>query len=98
LSLTARQSTVSLLVALFNRRFQPQLDQLQHFGIADPPGHRSHKLSVRDFVKVLREVRVDNVGVAALKKSVDAPNGIQCALPWPIRVRVVRQIRFEDRP
>jgi hypothetical protein len=43
---------VPALIGLFDRSFQPHLDQMQHRSIDDPASHRLHQFGVRNAIEV----------------------------------------------
>src|SRR5256884_9314167 len=43
---------IPFLVGLFNRSFQPHLNQMQHRSVDDPPSHRLHQVDVRNTIEV----------------------------------------------
>jgi hypothetical protein len=64
-SLAPGQAPLPVVIALLDRRFEPQLDQLQHLSIDDPPCHRPHQVLMRNRVEILRQIGVHHIGVAA---------------------------------
>src|SRR5882724_5761480 len=46
---------IPFLVGLFNRSFQPHLDQMQHRSVDDPPSHRLHQVDVRNTIEGNRD-------------------------------------------
>src|SRR6266581_6904895 len=43
---------IPFLVSLFNRNFQPHLDQMQHCSVDDPSSHRLEKVGMRNAIEV----------------------------------------------
>ena len=63
-ALAAAHAPSSVAVPFLDRRFQPQLDQLQHVPVDDASGHRFEEVRMRDRVEISRQISVDNIGVA----------------------------------
>ena len=68
-----------LLIELFHRDFQPQLQQSQHATVADPPGERSHQLVMWDAIEIAGQVRVHHFGVPLSEIPFDLAYPIQGA-------------------
>ena len=60
----AAHAPFPVAIPVLDRHLQPQLDQPQHIAVDDTAGHRSQEVRVRDRVEILRQVGVDDVGIA----------------------------------
>src|SRR4051812_14890592 len=95
--LPARHAPVPVLVPLFNRGFQPHLDQMQHLPIDNPPSYTPKQCAVRNGIEVFGQICVNYIGVAFTKQSVYFPNRVLRASLRSIGVGVRIQIRLKDR-
>lgn len=89
--------TPAPLVDLDDRRDQPHLDQVQQVAVADPTRQGSDQLGVRDPVEVIRQVRVDDLGVAPVEQPVDVANRVQGIVVGSIGVLLRLRIGLKDR-
>jgi hypothetical protein len=58
-------------IIFLDRHFQPLLDQMQNVPINDPTGDALHQFSVRDAVKIPRQVRVDDILVSGVEQTMN---------------------------
>ena len=63
-ALAAAHVPFPVAIPFLDRHLQPQLDQPQHIPVEDTAGHRSEEVRVRDRVEILRQVCIDDVGIA----------------------------------
>ena len=55
---------LAISVLLFYRSLQPKFDQTQDVTIYNPAGYALHKVFMRNRIKVFRQIRINNIGVA----------------------------------
>lgn len=89
--------SAAVVIAPFDRRLQPHLDQMQHRPVRYPTRNRTHQLRMRDRVEVLRQVGIDHLDETCLQTFVYGPDSLLSASPGTVTVRVVREVCLEDR-
>jgi len=82
---------------LFDRRFEPHLDEMQHMPVDDPAGHGPEQVRVRNAVEIARQIGVYHVGVAPADKPVNFPDRLTTAPIGSIAIGAVLEICLEDR-
>jgi len=95
--LPARHAPLPLLVPLFDRGFEPHLNQMQHRPIDNPPSHALKQCAVWNGIEVFGQIRVNYIGVAFTQQVVYLPNRVLRASLRSIAVGVWIQIRLKDR-
>src|SRR5512144_874530 len=96
-ALASRHAPPPVVVALFDRRRQPQLDQPQHVPVDNAACHRPHQLAMRDRVEVLGQIGVHHIGVASAQQGVHRLDRVGPAPARPVAVGRRVEIRLEDR-
>jgi hypothetical protein len=87
---------VSALVGLFDRSFQPHLNQMQHRSVDDSASYRLEKLGVWKAIEVATQVCINNFSIPGVNQPVDLAHRIQRATVTPIGILLGRQVRLEN--
>src|SRR5687768_9474655 len=95
--LASRHASISPLVTLLHRYFQPSPDELQHLLVHDSLFYLLHQLMVRNRIKVLRQISVDYIGVSLAQQPVHFSNCILSPAFRSIAVGTGLKVRFKNR-
>ena len=95
--LASRHAPPSSIVPLFDGRFQPHLDQMQHMAVHHAAGHRLQQIGVRDRLEILRQIGIHHIGVAVAQGAMDLLDGPSSAAARSVAVGFRQEIRLEDR-
>ena len=66
-----RDFALTISILLLYRSLQPKFNQTQDITIYNPAGHTLHKVFVRNRIKILRQIRINDIRVALAQSLVN---------------------------